>query len=510
MYLVGLDVGTTGAKAMVLDFNGKIISSGYREYPCSYPNKGWVEQEGSTLMAQSFEACKEAVEKSGIDSKDIVGVGFSVQRATFGFINEQGRLIDDKFYVWQDNRAAEVIDDIKKTMNENELYEIQGQPITPTFAFEKLIWMKKHQPNLLNEAHKIVFVSDFIMQAFGVEGFFTEVTNAGCSALLDIKKMEWSETILDRFEIDKELLCPLVKPGKILGHVNKEVAKKSGLAEGTPLCTGSGDNQCGALGAGVVNPGDASMSLGTSGVLVAANSHPVFIESMGLMVNPSAAEGVFQMEGIQLGAASSYKWAKDNLAVFEKIVGEEIQVDPFVLMEKHINSSVPGSNGVIFMPFLIGSGYPYWDTEASGLFAGISFSNTKSDMIRAVMEGITLESKDMLENMKNSGIDIQQVTIIGGATKSKAWRQIIADMFGMKVRCLEVSDATIVGAAILAGVGTGVFKNAQEGVERMVRFTDEVAPIEENLHKYNNVYESYKGVYRAFRDCGVYSSLSRL
>ena len=179
-------------------------------------------------------------------------------------------------------------------------------------------------------------------------------------------------------------------------------------------------------------------------------------------------------------------------------------------MEKHLEKTPAGANGVIFMPFLMGSGYPYWNPEARGLFAGVSLSTTKSDLIRAVMEGITFESKDMYENMKKSGVNANCITIIGGATKSPVWRQIIADMFNVKVRRLKISDASIIGAAILAGVGAGLFQDPDEGVEKMVHFTDEVEPIAENVEKYDQIYQVYKKLYQVNNENGIYSDLAKL
>lgn len=510
MYIMGVDVGTTGAKAMIFDLKGNVVSSGYKEYHCSYPKKGWVEQNSEVLVQKTFEACKDAVAKGNINKEAIKAVGFSVQRATFCLLDETNEVIDEKFYVWQDNRAESEIEYIKSKMDEQALYRIQGQPITPTFSLEKLVWIQRNTPEKLEQAKKIAFVSDYVMYRFGTDEVYTEVTNAGCSALLDIEGLSWSREIMDTFQLGYEKLPKLVKPGTAIGKVSKQVAERTGLAEGTILCSGSGDNQCGALGAGVTKPGNASMSLGTSGVLVIAGDRPVFVPDMGLMVNPSAVYGLFQMEGIQLGAASSYKWARDNIAILEHAFATELGLDSYEVMESHLTKSAVGSNGIIFMPFLIGSGYPYWNTKARGLFAGLTFSNTKSDMIRSVMEGITLESKDMYQNMKNAGLTANNITIIGGATKSPTWRQIITDMFDTSVRRLKVTDATIIGAAILAGVGAGLFTDIHEGVDQMVHFKDEVEPIHSNVKKYDELYQIYKKLYQVFHENQLYDAMSSL
>ena len=226
------------------------------------------------------------------------------------------------------------------------------------------------------------------------------------------------------------------------------------------------------------------------------------------MVPSSGALGTYELEGIQLGAASSYRWARDVLCQTEKAMGEDVGVDPFILMDHHIQKSSVGANGLIFMPYLTGSGYPYWNPQAKGCFLGLGFENTRSDMVRAVMEGVTLESKDMYEKMKATGVTMNRLSITGGATKSEAWRQIIADMFGIEINVLKVPDATIVGAAILGGVGAGVFNDAQEGVEKLVNFVDTIHPIEENVKTYNDIYEVYSKTYESLRDGGIFSGIS--
>lgn len=510
-YLVGIDVGTTGAKAMVLDAEGNMVSSGYREYECIYPKQDWVEQDAELLVQQTFGACRDAVEKGGIENEAIVGVGFSVQRATFLLLDENNDVLGDNFYGWQDNRAATEIEYITSKIPATELYKIAGMPVTPIFSLEKIVWIMRNDPERYGKVKKILLTSDYVMWRFGTDDFYCERTNACCSGMLDVHDLTWSDRILDTFGIEKEKLGILVDPGTVIGSVSSEAAALSGLKEGTPLVTGTGDQQCAALGAGVSEPGVASLTLGTAGLLVVGTGEPMLEDRSGFMMVPSTGIlGMYEVEGIQLGAASSYRWIRDTIADLEKEEASHNSKDPYNLMEKHINRSKPGSNGVLFMPFLIGSGYPYWNFEAKGSFMGLKFSNTKSDLIRSVMEGICLESRDMYEKMKENNIEIKSLTMTGGATRSPAWRQMIADMFNVEVKQLKIGDATIVGAAILAGVGTGKFKNAVEGVSKMVNYTETIEPIPENTAVYDRVYDVYTSAYQAFSTAGIYGKLSGL
>ena len=510
-YLVGIDVGTTGAKAMVMDTEGNVISSGYREYPCIYPKQDWVEQDAEMLIQQTFSACKDAVESGKIDNSRIAGVGFSVQRATFLLLDKNNEVLGKNFYGWQDNRAGSEIEYITSKIPADELYKIAGMPVTPTFSLEKIVWIMRNEPETYKKAEKILQVSDYVMWKFGTDDFYCERTNACCSGMLDVNTLSWSDKILDIFSIDKAKLGKLVDPGTVIGSVSKDAAALTGLKEGTPLVTGTGDQQCAAVGAGISEPGYASLTLGTAGLLVVGTEKAMLEDKSGFMMAPSSGIlGMYEVEGIQLGAASSYRWIRDNIADLEKGEAEKQGKDPYVLMEEHINKSAPGSNGVMFMPFLTGSGYPYWNFEAKGSFMGLKFSNTKSDMVRSVMEGITLESKDMYEKMKENNIEIKSLAITGGATKSPAWRQMIADMFNVEVKQLKVEDATIVGAAILAGVGVKKFSDARDGVSKMVNYIDTIKPDSENAAKYQKVYEVYTSAYEAMNSSGMYKKLSAL
>jgi xylulokinase len=509
-FIVAIDVGTTGTKAMVLSDKGDVLGAGYGEYGCEYPNPNWVEQNADYLTEMTFKACKDAISKAKVPAESIACVAFSTQRATFGFVGEDGKMLNNRLYGWQDNRAASVIGDITSKIDGGELYAISGMPVTPTFSVEKIYWVMKNDPETYNKSKYIVMMPDYIMYRFGADDFFTEVTNGCCSGMVDVFTLQWSDRIIDALGIDKRKLPKLVNPSTKVGEVTEEVSKLTGLPVGTPIITGTGDQQCAALGAGVIEDGFASLTLGTAGLLVVGSKTLDLRKSPGLMAPSSGMLGLFELEGIQLGAASSYRWIRDVLAEVEVDEGKKSGVDPYILMEKHIEASKPGSNGIVFLPYLTGAGYPTWNPETKGVFAGLKFSNNKSDLIRAVMEGITLEAKDMYEAMKTSDVTIRSLTITGGATKSPAWRQMIADMFDAEIKVLKVPDATIIGAAILGAVGVGLYKDPAEAVANMVEVAYTLKPIEENVKRYNDVYQVYRALYQSLINDGVFTKLSSL
>lgn len=494
-YLMAIDIGTTGANAMLFDAEGQALGSAYREYPSVYPEEHQVEQAAELLVDAAFEVCRQTLAGSGITPQEVSAVCLSSQRATFGLLDGEGRMIGGRFYGWQDNRAHTVIPEIASKISADELYRITGMPLTPTYTLEKLYWIKKHQPDRYAQASMVIFPADYMLHQFGAADFVTEVTNACCSGLIDVRELEWSERVLTALDLARHKLLPLVRPGTVVGRVSRVAAEKSGLCQGTLLVCGTGDQQAAAIGAGVIESGRASLTLGTAGLLVAATEQLEFAKSPGLMAVSSGKVGLYELEGIQLGAASCFRWLRDMLFHPDLDLGPAApparKSGLYQRMDALMETSPAGAHGVVFLPYLSGAGYPQWDPSASGMFAGLRFSHTPADLIRAVMEGITLESFDMYQNMKKAGVVITSLTVTGGATECRAWRQAIADIFGVPIQPLKVPNATLVGAAIFAGIGAGVFRDVADGVAKMVRIEAPVDPVPANAAVYRARYETY-------------------
>jgi xylulokinase len=495
-YLMAIDIGTTGANAMLFDACGQAYGSAYREYPSLYPEEHHVEQEAGLLVEAAFDVCRRALAEAGVAPEDVLAVSLSSQRATFGLLDADGNMIGGRFYGWQDNRAHTVIPEIASKIAADELYRITGMPLTPTFSLEKLVWIKKHQPERYAKTDKVVFPADYVLRQFGAATGQTEVTCACCSGLIDVHTLDWSDLVLDALELDRAKFSALVRPGTVVGKVSRAAALRSGLSEGTLLVCGTGDQQAAAIGAGVIESGRASLTLGTAGLLVAATERLEFAKSPGLMAVSSGKVGLYELEGIQLGAASCFRWLRDVL--FHPDLDMD-SAEPsaqknglYKKMDALMDTSPAGAHGIVFLPYLSGAGYPHWDPSASGMFAGLRFSHTPADLIRAVMEGITLESFDMYQNMKKAGVVITSLAVTGGATECPAWRQAIADIFGLPITPLKVPNATLVGAAIFAGIGAELFRDVADGVAKMVGLEAPVEPIPENCEVYQKRYETYK------------------
>ncbi|MDR2345904.1 MAG: hypothetical protein LBE18_07530 [Planctomycetaceae bacterium] len=508
-YLMGFDVGTTGVNVMIFDFDGNSLGDAYREYPSIYPSEHWVEQDAELVISSVYEVCREVLHKTGIDSKSIRAVSVASHRASFGLLDDNGELLNNRFIIWQDNRGVSELEFIRSKISASELYENTGMPLTPTYTLSNLIWYQNHQAEFWSRVKRVVFPADYILYKLGGE-LRTEITNACCSGMINIHRLDWFDRVFDLFGFSRSLFAPFVTPGTVVGKVNDEVSKRSGLQEGTLLVAATGDQQCAAIGAGVIEANRASLTIGTAGLLVVGTNQVELNRSPGLMVPSSGLIGLYELEGIQLGAAACYRWIRDIAATTEKEEGLKRGISPFVLMENLLQQSKAGSRGLIFLPFLSGAGYPLWDAMAQGTLIGLRFIHSRADIIRAVIEGVTIESYDMYQGMKQANVEIDSLTVTGGATASPIWCQTIADIFGMEIKPLEVPNATLVAASIFAGVGAGIYKDVRDGVTKTVRYAKPICPIVENTNLFKKIYETYKNLTNSLQKSNVFTQLINL
>ena len=509
-YVVGVDVGTTGSKAMVVDPRGNVLGRGYREYALSYPRPDWVEVRADYLIALTFEAVAEAVRTSAVPPEEIRAVSFSLNRSTFGLVDEELRVIDDRLLVWLDARAESVMEEINARIGADRRNEITGMPGGNIFAVAKLYWLMKNEPDTYARARYFAPLDSIVMRAFGAADFAAELSNATACGLIDVRTSDWSREVIDALGFDREKFPPLVPSCTVVGRVDRAVSEKTGLPVGCRIVSGSGDQQVSAMGAGVIRDGAASLTIGTFGLLAIGMAKPDFPRFHGMMLPLTPRKGVFQLEGPQVSGATCYRWCRDVLCAEDRAEAERRGVDPYQLMgERYIRKARPGCGGVLFYSALFGSGYPTWDTQATGMFLGLRSTTEKADLVRAVMEGITLESRNILESIEATGARIDGVlTVTGGASKSPDWCRIIADVLGRSIRTLDVPDSAIIGAAGLAAVGAGIYADPEEAVAQMVRFGETVDPQPANREVYARLFAAYRSAYAGLKEQNVFAQLA--
>lgn len=506
-YLAGIDIGTTGAKTAIFDLQGKMIASGYREYTCQYPHPNWVEQDAELLVAQAIESAREAVSRSGIDAGEIGAIGLSTQRCCSIFVDGQGKLLRPMIS-WQDNRTEAEVADMRAKISDQEYYQLTGTPMGTTWILSKILWVRKNEPEVWSRLDKVVQLQDFVLKALGAEDYFLDIPDAAFYGIWDTDRSCWHSGLMEKFDICADLLPKPTPSGMQVGVISDAIAERTGFKKGTPLCVGAGDQNSAVVGAGIVCDGRLSVSIGTGGIAIAHLDKPFRDPQEMSMITNHAIPGKWQMEGLQAGAAGVFRWFRDELGGMEKVQAAAQGSDVYSLLDEEIAATPPGAKGLVFLPYMASANAPRWDPQARGTLIGLTFAHDRACVARAFLEGITLEMKDIVTSMLQSGIKIDTVHIMGGATKSPLWNQMQADMYNLPVSTLRVTDAAVLGAALLAGVGFGVFRDVRDGVSQMVAVNKTFYPEPKNARVYNDLYGIYVDAYEGLTARKVYHSLA--
>jgi xylulokinase len=504
-YLLGIDEGTTGCRACIFDFEGNMIGSDYREYPCYYPKPGWVEQTDKDIITGLFESVRAAIAKAQINSTEIVALGISSQGGVFGPVDKNGNLLRP-FIGWQDLRGTSYIQKIFERISPEEYYKISGYPLGAIFCITKMLWFKDNEPELYDKTVKLSQHQDFFVRAFGGEGYWADISTASRTGLFDVDNHKWSERILNVVDIPRDKLPDIIeRPGQVVGKVTKKVAELTGLAEGTLVCIAAHDQNCSTLGAGLVDPGTAVLVLGTWGSCYVCVDKPIRDPNGVLIVKGNEGPRNWTIEGAASAAASSYRWFRDTFGQLEITAGKILGEDPYDLINKQIASVPPGANGVIFLPYLQGaSAGPRANPAARGCLLNLTLSTTKAEIARAVMEGITLEMRDIIEAQRKAGVVTEYIRLTGGGTKSPLWNQMQADIYKTPVQVLQTSETGALGAALFAGIGAGIYKDSKEAVETAVRITDTYEPNPSMFSIYDEAYDRFVKAYQALHTGGFF------
>lgn len=496
-YLLGIDEGTTGCKACVFDENGTVVGSDYREYPCYYPRPGWVEQTAEDILPALFESCRSAVARSGVAKEDIAAVALSTQGSVTTLLDENGELVRP-FIGWQDIRGIEQIEGISQRIDVQDFYRIGGNPLGSVFTASKIDWVREHEPENFARVAVVSDHQDYFLRAFGAEGGWTDTCSASRYGTLDVDTSEWSERLNAAVGVPLDTLPTVVtEAGKVVGQISARVAALTGLAEGTPLCLGAMDQNCSTLGGGGVRAGTAVMVLGTFGSCYVVSDKPLRDPLSTLTVKPNHGVGNWTIEGFSATAASSFRWYRDVFADLEVAAGRALKRDPYDLITQAISDVPPGANGVTFLPHLQGAQGARPNPNAKGTFTGMTLATSKSDMARAVLEGIAFEMRDVLEAQTAAGVDARSVRLVGGAAKSPIWCQLLADVFERPIELLQTSETGCLGAALYAGTAVGVYPDIAAAVDQAVTITDRYEPDASAAPAYEEAFRRYQAVFDA-------------
>lgn len=497
-YLIGIDLGTSGTKTVLFDRLGQVIAAKTVEYPMYQEKNGWAEQDPADWWNASVSTLKSVISESGVDPADIKGLGISGQMHGLVMLDEEGKILR-RSIIWCDQRTGEECRELTEKVGKERLIEITANPAMTGFTASKILWVRNHEPEIFRRCAHILLPKDYVRYMLtGV--FATEVSDASGMQLLDVPNRCWSREVLQKLDIDPALLGKVYESPEITGAVTEQAAQLTGLKAGTPVVGGAGDNAAAAVGTGVVRDGRAFTTIGTSGV-VFAHTDRLTIDPQGRVHTfCCAVPGAWHVMGVTQGAGLSLKWFRDNFCGAEKETAAGMGVDPYVLMDREAERSPIGCQRLLYLPYLMGERTPHRDPDCRGVFFGLSAIHTKRDMLRAVMEGVTFSQRDSLEILRSMGTDISEMLACGGGGSSPLWRQMLADVYDCPVRTVKSKEGPALGAAILAGVGAGLYPSVQDACDAMIRLNPPQEPIPENVPQYEAFYRVYTSLYPALKE----------
>ncbi|HEX8522382.1 MAG TPA: xylulokinase [Tepidisphaeraceae bacterium] len=489
-YLLGIDIGTSGTKTLICDEDGAVLATAMAEHLISQPKPGWSEQSPQEWWDATCTATKAVLKKARVKGTDIGGIGLSGQMHGSVFLGDGEKPLRPAL-LWNDQRTGRQCDEITARAGGREkLIDLVANPALTGFTAPKMLWVRENEPRVWAKTKHILLPKDYVR--FRMTGeYATEVSDASGMLLLDVVNRKWSDELLGKLEIDKALLPSLHESPDITGTLHRVAAKALGLAEGIPVVGGAGDQAAGAVGNGIVSSGIVSATLGTSGVVFAHSDAPTRDPRGRVHTMCHAVPGKWCVFGCMLAAGGSFQWFRNQLAHDEVHAARRRGVDPYDLLIAEAAKAQPGSGGVFFLPYLTGERCPHPDPCARGGWIGITSRTLRRDLVRSVMEGVTFGMRDALEIMNQMNIPVTQVRASGGGARSEFWRQMQADVYGKPVVMTNATEGPAYGVALLAGVGTGVWKSVEEACRRSIRQVGKITP----NRKMTATYERYFGIY---------------
>jgi xylulokinase len=484
--LLGIDVSTTGAKALIMDEAGRVAASATTPLPLSTPLPLWSEQDPAEWWQGVVSSVSQALEVAGATGADIAAIGLTGQMHGLVLLDEHGEVLRPAI-LWNDQRTGEQCDEIRRRLGKQRLIQITGNDALTGFTAPKILWVQQNEPEVWRKTRQILLPKDYIRYKL-TGGFALDRAGGAGTLLFDLAARSWSAEMLGALEIPADRLPATFEGSEITGRVSRDAASTTGLLEGTPVVGGGGDQAAQAVGVGAVEPGIIAVTLGTSGVVFAATEAPLVEPQGRLHAFCHAVPGRWHFMGVMLSAAGSLQWYRDALA-------PELGFDELV---QEAGPVLPGSEGLYFLPYLTGERTPYPDPLARGAWVGLTVRHGRPHMTRAVLEGVSFGIKDSFTLIQDAGLGaIDQVRISGGGAKSALWRQIMADILGVELVTVNTTEGAAFGAALLAAVGAGIFRSVAEACKELVQITGRTVPEASASGSYGKHYQRYRALYPA-------------
>ena len=482
MFYIGIDLGTSAVKLLLMDSDGKILNIVSKEYPLFFPHPGWSEQKPEDWYEKSIEGLKELTKD--FDKSKVAGISFGGQMHGLVILDKDDNVIRPAI-LWNDGRTTEECDYLNNVIGKDKLSEYTANISFTGFTAPKVLWVKNKEPENFAKIAKIMLPKDYL--AYKLTGVHcTDVSDASGMLLFDVKNRTWSKEMCEICSVKPEWLAKIYESYEKVGTLLPDVAKELGFPETTIVAAGAGDNAAAAVGTGTVGDGRCNISLGTSGTIF-ISSKKFGVDSFNALHSFAHADGTYHLMGCMLSAASCNKWWMDDIIGTKDYAAEQKTIEKL------------GENHVYFLPYLMGERSPLNDPFARGTFTGLTMDTTRADMTQAVLEGVAFALRDSFEVAKSLGIKIERTKICGGGAKSPLWKKMIANILNIKVDVIESEEGPSMGGAMLAAVAAGEYSSVEEIADKFVKVVDTVEPEPQLVAKYEERYKQFKEIYPALK-----------
>ena len=487
MYYIGVDLGTSALKLVMMDSRGELVKSVSKEYPLYFPHSGWSEQNPTDWFLAVKEGLKELA--AGAAEK-IAGISFGGQMHGLVILDKDDNVLRPAI-LWNDGRSTKETDYLNNVIGKEKLSELTANIAFAGFTAPKILWVKNNEPEIFEKISKIMLPKDYI--SYMLSGSFcTDYSDASGMLLLDVKNKKWSQEMIKICSISEDMLPKLYESYEVVGNIKPELAKELGLNEDIKIIAGAGDNAAAAIGTATVGEGACNISLGTSGTIFISSKN-FGVDKYNALHSFDHADGNYHLMGCMLSAASCNKWWMEDILKTEDFSGEQQDIDNL------------GENKVFFLPYLMGERSPHNDPFARGSFIGMGMDTRREDMTLAILEGVTFALRDSLEVARSLGIEIKKTMICGGGAKSPLWKKLVANIMNVEVEVPVSEEGPGFGAAILAAVGCGEYENVETATKAIIKIKEKIKPEEELVLKYEERYQKFKKIYPALK--GIFKEI---
>ena len=482
MYYIGVDLGTSALKLVMMKGNGELVKTVSKEYPLYFPRSGWSEQNPTDWFLAVKEGLKEL---AACADEKIAGISFGGQMHGLVILDKDDNVLRPAI-LWNDGRSTEETDYLNNVIGKEKLSKLTANIAFAGFTAPKILWVKNNEPEIFEKISKIMLPKDYI--SYMLSGnFSTDYSDASGMLLLDVKNKKWSKEMIDICSISEDMLPKLYESYEVVGAIKPELAKELGLNDDIKIVAGAGDNAAAAIGTATVGEGACNISLGTSGT-VFISSKNFGVDSFNALHSFAHADGNYHLMGCMLSAASCNKWWMEEILKTKDFAKEQSDIDNL------------GENNVFFLPYLMGERSPHNDPDAAGTFIGMRMDTKREDMTLAIFEGVTFALRDSLEVARSLGIKIDRTMICGGGAKSPLWKRLVANILNVEVEVPVSEEGPGFGAAILAAVGCGEYESVEKAAKSIIKIKEKIKPEADLVVKYEEKYQKFKKIYPALKD----------